>query len=294
MSIAYANGGLVDGHAARVPLDDRGLLYGDGLFETVRVKDGSPMCLAEHLGRLYRSAVALRIFKEGEPSEFVAPVGKLVTDLSSMNGYSQARIKVILTRGAASSGPRPVGNGKASLYVLVSELSDRELARWRSGISAVLASSPRNRHSPLIEHKTLNYQENVLALGEAAAAGADEAIFRNLDGHLCEGATTNLFIAKGGELTTPPVSEGLLPGITRQQVIELAESLGITVRRRSVEVDELWQADEVFLTNSIVGVVPLLKVDGKPIGGGELGPITATLQLKQLPVTHTREVTGKV
>lgn len=278
MSIAYVNGELVDDHAARVPLDDRGLLYGDGLFETVRVKDGNPMCLAEHLGRLYRSAVAIKIFKEGEPREFVMPVSKLVTDLSGMNEYLQARIRVMLTRGTGLRGPRPVGNGKANLYVSVRELSDQELAKPHSGISAILASSPRNRHSPLIGHKTLNYQENVLALEEAVAAGADEAIFRNLDGRLCEGATTNLFIVKGGELTTPPVNEGLLPGITRQQVMKLAESLGISVHEHALEVDELWQADEVFLTNSILGVAGLREVDGKPIGGGEPGPITERLR----------------
>lgn len=278
MGFAYVNGEFVEEHDASVALSERGFLYGDGLFETVRVADGVPVFLDRHTRRMHGSALELGIALDRREPDFSSYVGNLVAEIIERSGYSEARLRIILSRGERSDGPRPSEEGRSNLYLSINSEPAKRLDQAHSGVRAVICSFPRNQRSPLARHKTLNYQENVLALREAEELGVDEAIFRNLDGRLSEGATTNLFLIKGDELVTPPVSEGLLPGVTRACVLELAASLEIDSNEEPVTVDDLRSCEEAFLTNSIIGVAPLLELDGRPVGQSCPGPVTKRLQ----------------
>ncbi len=279
MGFAYVRGEFVEEHAARLSLSERAFRYGDGLFETVLVIGGVAIQIEDHIRRLHDSGIDLGMLIEKYREEFVLHTSKVVAELIRQSGYADAKLQVILSRGEGGAGPRPPDVGGASIYAVIRPYDDASKARVGSNVCAVIASFSRNQHSPLVLHKTLNYLENVLALREASEAAVDEALFRNTVGRLCEGSTTNLFLVRGGEVITPPVDEGLLPGITRAKVLDLASALGISSCERSIMPDDLWSCDESFLTNSMVGVTALLEVDNRPIGGGDVGPYTEQLQV---------------
>lgn len=279
MGFAYIKGEFTEEHNARVSLSERAFRYGDGLFETVRVIGGVAIKIDEHVRRIHDSGVELGMLLDKNRSEFVLHVSKVVSELVRQSGYSDARLKIILSRGEGDIGPRPPEIGGANIYAVIQPYSDASPSHARSGISAVLASFPRNQHSPLVQHKTLNFLENVLALKEARDAAVDEALFCNIVGRICEGATSNIFIVKDGGLITPPLSEGLLLGITRAQVLDLAKASGISYSEMSVTLDDLWSSDEAFLTNSMIGIAGLLEVDEQPIAHGGVGSITEQLQV---------------
>lgn len=276
MGFAFVKGEFTEEHNARISLHERGLLYGDGLFETILVTGSVPVRADEHARRLHRSAVAMGMLYDRFQDDFVTYLGKVVRELIRQSGYTEARLKVILTRGESSISPRPPQVGGANLYATVQPLpATRPVS---GGMTAILCSFPRNQHSPLVGHKSLNYLENVLALREADESEVDEAIFCNLDGRLCEGATTNLFIVRDEEVLTPPVKEGLLPGITRAHVLDLAQALEVPTQERSLKLEDLWSAREAFLTNSLIGIAPLLELDGRLAGPAGAGPMTERLQ----------------
>ncbi len=278
MGFAYVKGEFIEEHNARLSLGERAFRYGDGLFETVRVIAGVAIQVDEHVRRIHDSGVELGMLFDRYQSEFVLHVSKVVSELVRQSGYSEARLQIILSRGEGGIGPRPPEIGGANVYAVIQPYSDASPSHARSGIYAVLASFPRNQHSPLVRHKTLNFLENVLALREAREAAVDEALFCNTVGRICEGATSNFFIVKDGGLITPPVTEGLLPGITRAQVLDITKALGVSYSERSVTLDDLWSSDEAFLTNSMIGVAALLEVDDRPIARGGVGPMTEQLQ----------------
>ena len=262
--LVYIDGRILPPSDASVPLDDRGFLYGDGLFETVRVYHSVPFRIGRHLERMAASARELGIpLPRGDLAQAAASAARELIDDA---GLSSGVLRIELTRGRGAGPNPPPLESPSSLVVLASEgrLYPPEL--YRRGLRAVTAPFPRNERSPIVRHKTLNYLECILARRGALAAGCDEAVFLNTAGRLAEAAASNLFIVRRGRLVTPPPSEGLLPGVARAEVLDIARAEGIGVEERPVEAAELASAEEAFLTNSVLEVCPLVELDGRRIG----------------------------
>ncbi|HHL40644.1 MAG TPA: branched-chain amino acid aminotransferase [Deltaproteobacteria bacterium] len=273
MGYAYVNGEMVPAEKAAVSVFDRGFLYGDGLFETMKAYDGRVFLFREHMERLRRGAVAL-----GISTSPLKGLRRAAAELMERNGLvrGEARLRVTLTRGVFDGGHGPVGRTRPTVVLTAGALDDGALSRLRRrGVRAVLASVPA---PPLAAFKTLNYLPCVMAKAGARRAGAFEALFTTADGRLTEGTSTNLFIARDGTLLTPPPESGLLPGITRRAVMEMAGEAGISVVEADLRSRDLYEADEAMLTNSIIEVVPLVAVGDRPIGTGAPGDLTRLVQ----------------
>ncbi|HEX4569257.1 MAG TPA: aminotransferase class IV [Dongiaceae bacterium] len=262
----HLNGRLIDAGEARIDPADRGLLLADGLFETLRVHGGRPFCLDLHLTRLAAGAALL-----GLPPPVLPEIAAAVRDTLAANGLADASIRITLTRGAGPRGLLPPAEPTPTLMVTAHPLP----SSLPTAMSACLASIRRNEHSPLSRIKSLAYLENILALGEAAAAGFDEAILLNTAGRIAAGSRSNLFLVQDGVITTPPPSEGLLPGIARHTVLTLAAKHGIPAREMPVTPAEMARASEAFLTNSLLEVVPLTRLQDRPLPEG---PVAARLR----------------
>lgn len=278
----YMNGTIAPEDKARVSVFDRGFNYGDGLFETMKARQAAVLFLREHLDRLKEGAGALGIPQKTLKGLDADIRRGAIRDLLRKNGLGDAlsRIKIIVTRG---EGDMPASGAPARpTTVMVCKPIDEKAVsmRQKMGVKAVVVTDIR----PAIPWvKSLNYLPNILARAEAEKKGAYEAIFTGADSSLLEGASTNLFLVEGGRVKTPPVLrrgavEGVLPGIVRGKVMELASREGIKVVESPLYLEDLAKAQEAFLTNSIIDIVPLLSVDSRPVGGGKPGPVTRILQ----------------
>lgn len=279
---AYMNGVIIDEDRACVSILDRGLNYGDGVFETIKAVDGVPIFLARHMERLKNGARSIGMSAR--------TLGPLMADIkagaierllrSNRLNSGSAYIRVTVTRGIDAGGHLPQACTQPTAIIRTKPLDEKAIqARQTKGISAVLLRS----HIPAIPSvKTLNYLPNVLGRYEAAKRGADEGIFTDGRNRVSEGTSSNLFMVALGVIKTPPVQgaglNGVLPGVTRGYVLELAASKGLKARETGFTADKLAVCDEAFLTNSISGIVPLIKVDGISIGSGRPGPVTTALQ----------------
>jgi len=258
------NGVLMRRGEAGVDPRDRGLMLGDGLFETLPVYAGRPFRLDDHLDRMRAGAAVLAM-------PFTVQVETVMATLRAVldaNGRAaqDAAIRITLTRGAGPRGLLPPANPRPLLMIAASPLApapDRPLA-------ARIVSIRRNEGSPSAQLKTLGYLDNVLALAEAAALGADEAILCNNHGNVACASRANLFLVRGGALMTPLLADGVLPGITRRIVIELARAFAIDVVERSIAPEALMQGDGVFMTNSLLGIVPLAAINDRAIAASPL------------------------
>lgn len=263
--IVYLDGRFLPAKEARVFPKDSGFLHGYGIFETLRAYEGKPFFLPRHVQRLRNSASALQITFPIEEEE----VERVCHQLLGANKLSEARIRITLSGGELSPEFKPV---KPALLISASPFTPppEEVYR-RKGYKAIISKIRRNPSSPLPFMKSLSYLENILALKEAVEKGAQEALLLDQQGFLTEGARTNIFLAKGNKLMTPAVEEGLLPGITRELVMELAEEKKIKVAEGKISLEELFSAEEAFLTNSLLEIMPLTEISGNPIPGpGEL------------------------
>ena len=269
--IVYLSGALVPRSQARISPFDLGFLYGYGLFETMRAYSGRIFRLDKHLGRLRQSAALI-----GLPLD-AFDLGKACYDALKANKLDDARIRLTVSMGEGEAIPDPPKQPKPTVLVTASRYNPPMAEVYRKGFAAIVSSVSQNSRSPLSRLNTANYLNNILARKEAKAAGADEALLLNERNLLCEGSTGNIFLVSGGTLITPGVESGCLPGITRQTVIELANRLGIKVVEREVQLEELMRADEAFLTNSLIELMPLTGVNGKAIGAGKTGRVTRKL-----------------
>ncbi len=260
----YLDGRWSPPEEARIPADDRGLAFSEGLFETFRVREGRPCLLERHLGRLRASCAFLSI---PYPK---ADLGAIAAEGVRRHGLSDASARVTVTAGAggdlAGPGPRP-----GSLIVQIRP------ALGPAPLRIHIASLRQSATSVLMRHKTLRYLERVLAIREARAAGADEALFLNDLGELAEGTTSSLFWVKDDVLYTPSLDCNILPGVTRSVVLEAAITLDLPVREVRVGREALEVADEAFLTSATRGLAPVVSVGGRPIGAGRAGPLTLRL-----------------
>jgi branched-chain amino acid aminotransferase len=280
---AWLNGKLVTEEGG-IGIADRGLLFGDGLFETVRVYSGRPFAWEEHRERLLAGCRRLGI---PCPAEITTGVDALLRATALREGS----LRVTVTRGEAlRRGLLPAPGAAPTVLITAQDGRPYQESAYRRGFTAVTVSFPRNRLSPLAGLKSLNALENILGRLEASAAGADEGLFVNDRGELTEGTVSNLFIIPGdGSLVTPGRESGLLPGIARGLVLRMAPALGLAVREAAVGPERLLAAAEAFLTNSLLEVMPLVSFDGRPIGSGRPGTLTASLRLRYRSVCQVEE-----
>lgn len=262
MTVAVSiDGELVAPEAARISVFDRGLLYGDGLFEVFRTWHGVAVDLDAHLDRLYASARALEL--RAMPRDRLAAQ---VTSTIAAAGPGDHRVRVIVTRGPGPLSARLGELGPGRAIAIVEPLPSRPLE-----LSAVTIDFPLPRR---LGHKVLAYLDHVIARELAAGEGADEAIRLDADGHVAEGATSNVFIVAGGEVATPALAAGALPGITRGHVLALCPGLAVPPREQAISREMLAGADELFATSALRGVVAITRLDGAP---RPAGPLTARI-----------------
>jgi len=271
--LVYINGELVERGEARVSALDRGLMYGYGLFETMRSYSGRVFRLDRHLTRLARSAEVLGIGAALDNAE----LERAVYDTIAANKLSDARIRLTVTAGEGERSISLPSSGPLTTVIVAEELVLPPPHVYENGIRAAIVDAARNSRSPLSGLKAIGYIESLLARSQAAGAGAEEAVMLNERGLVAECSTSNIFVVTSGRLLTPSVEGGILPGITRGVVLELASSLGIEASECDVTVADLLDADEAFITNSIIEILPVVAVDGKPIGKWEPGEVTASL-----------------
>lgn len=269
--IVFLNGILVPRSQARISPFDLGFLYGYGLFETMRAYSGHIFRLEMHLERLRASGKLLGLDVNAQQLE------KACHDTLKANKLDDARIRLTISIGEGEAIPDRPKQARSTVFVVALRYNPPPPETYQNGYRAIVSSIRQNSRSPLSRLKTVNYLNNILARQEAKANGADEALMLNERGLLCEGSTSNLFIVYRGSLITPGEESGCLPGITRQVVLEIAKGTGINISQRKVRLEELQCADEAFLTNSLIELMPLTRVNGKMIGRGQKGKITSRL-----------------
>ena len=261
----YLNDRIIRAESARIDPTDRGLMFGDGLFETVAVFSGEPRRLDRHFARLRESA---RVIGLAVPTDDEG-LARALEETRSANGIEDGLLRLTLTRGPAPRGLLPAADGRPTLLITA---SPRDAASSSPARAIIAATTRRNEHSVLSRLKTLNYLDNVLARREAEARGADEAILVNTVGRIAETTVANLFVVIDGETLTPAVEDGALPGVVRAEILES----GLAVER-SLAPDALARASEAFATNS-GSIRAIVAVDGRAIGDGRAGPVQAALQ----------------
>jgi branched-chain amino acid aminotransferase len=267
------DGTITRAEDARVSVYDRGFLYGDSVFETVRTYNREPYALAEHLDRLARSAVHVHIPLPVTLDVLAREVREVIAQ--AHNPESSARI--MLTRGTGPLGLDPTVALTPLRVIIVEPLHTLAASMYDEGVGVILVQTQRAGDATGGTAKVGNYLASVLALSKARAAGAHEALILNQRGEVAEGTTSNVFMVRGGVVTTPPLDAGILPGITRQKLLEAARGMGIPVREASISPADLVAADEVFLSSSIREVLPVVRIDGRPVGSGRPGPMTKAL-----------------
>ncbi len=269
----WLNKRIVDLRLAKVSVFDRGFLYGDGVFETMRSYDGKVFKLWEHLGRLRAGLKAIGIKMPYGEKGLAAAIRRLL----KTNGLKDAYIRVEISRGAGRIGMDARDVFCPTAVIITKEFAPYPAWMHEKGISLRVVRARTNEYSPVTNIKSLNYLNNIVARTEAKNKGADEAILMNTRGHIAEAATSNIFLVKGNKVSTPSVASGILPGVTRRCVIGLAYALGLSVREGVVTYKELMGSDEVFLTNSLFEIIPVVKIDGRKIGGSKPGRLTSIL-----------------
>ncbi len=272
--LIYLDGNLVPKEEAKVSVFDHGYLYGDGVFEGLRVYNGRVFKLTEHLVRLYESAksIMLEIYLNMEEME------KAVLKTVAANKLRDAYIRIVVSRGVGDLGLDPQKCPKPTIVIIASKISIFPEELYQKGLKVVTVATRRNIPDALDPKiKSLNYLNNILVKIEANQAGVLEAIMFNRSGYITEGSGDNIFIVRRGELITPPTYIGALEGITRECVMELARERGYSVLERPFTRHDLYIASECFLTGTAAEVIPVIDVDGRVIGEGRPGAITCDI-----------------
>ncbi|WP_246943267.1 branched-chain-amino-acid transaminase [Bacillus pinisoli] len=270
----YLNGELVEKEKAVVSVYDHGFLYGDGVFEGIRVYSGNVFRLKEHLERLFDSARAILLNIPHTYEE----LEEIVLNTLRKNNFQDAYIRLVVSRGTGDLGLDPRKCKQPNIVVIAEQLALFPKELYEKGITMVTVPTRRNRPdilSPKV--KSLNYLNNIMVKVEATNAGADEALTLNTEGYVAEGSGQNIFLVKRGVLYTPPSYVGALEGVTRNAIIDLAKELGYEVKEEPFTRHDVYVADEVFLTGTAAEVIPVVKLDGRVIADGVPGIHTHTL-----------------
>lgn len=273
----YIDGQLIDKEHARLSVYDHGLLYGDGVFEGIRVYDGKVFLLAEHIDRLYESALAIRLTIPRSKAEMTRAVEQTVAANKIGDGY----VRLVVTRGAGYLGLDIRKTSHPQVVIIADTITLYPEEYYREGLAIITASTLRNHPGALSPRiKSLNYLNNILAKIEATDAGCQEALMLNHKGEVAECTGDNIFIVKRGVLKTPSTEAGILEGITRNTVMRLAREANIPVQEVPLLRHDIYAADECFLTGTAAEVIPVVKLDGRQIGDGRPGPITQDLRAR--------------
>jgi len=270
----FLNGRIVPVAEATVSVFDHGLLYGDGVFEGIRSYGGKAFRLDEHLKRLEQSARAIRLELPMTREE----CAKATYDTLKANNITDGYIRLVVTRGVGYLGLSPSRTECPCVFIIASQIELYPKELYEKGMAIISCSVIRNHPnavSPRI--KSLNYLNNILAKIEALDAGVHEAVMYNHQGFVAECTGDNIFVIRDGVVQTPPTAAGLLEGITRDAVIELVNKRGIPFREMNLTRHDLYVADEAFLTGTAAEVIPVTKIDGRPVSAGQPGPITRQL-----------------
>ena len=262
---------------------DHGLLYGDGIFEGIRFYNGRVFRLEEHLLRLWDSARSICL----EIPMTMRDMTEAVLETIRQNHLRDGYIRLLVTRGIGNLGLNPTQCKSPSVIIIAATIALYHQDFYRKGLTIVTCATRRSSPAALNPAvKSLNYLNNVMARVEANLAGADEALMLNDAGNVAECTADNVFIVKHGQIFTPPVAAGALRGITRAVVFEIAAELGIKVREADITRHDVFVADECFLTGTAAEIVPVVKADGRSIGNGKPGPITARIIARFRQVTR--------
>jgi branched-chain amino acid aminotransferase len=271
---ASVNGEITPAAEARVSVLDNGFTFGDGVYETLRTYGGRPFHLDRHLARLRDSARRLEIAIPPPDEALAADLDRLLERAANPESY----IRIIVTRGVGEISYRFDRVKGPTIMMAARDYEPFPDAQYRDGIPVILSSLRRNSPRSLDPAmKSCNLINNILAVREAQAKGAGEPIMLNDAGEVAEGASANVFLVGKGALVTPPLSAGILPGVTRAVVLEIAGRTGIAATEETVSVARLMAADEAFVTSTLKEVMPIATVDGRPIGSGRPGPVTRRL-----------------
>ena len=272
--MVWINGRPFDARAVGLSPLDRGFTLADGLFETMRTYDGVVFRIGPHLARLTAGARRLSLALPDDMERQLLAALQAARDA----GWLDTSVRLSVSRGPGAAGVAPPRHPEPTVVIAIAPLPVFPPAMYSDGLTASIASGRRNERAMTTGLKTLAYTDSIAALAEAHRVGADDALFLDTEGHLCEATSSNIFLCTSDRLVTPGVSCGVLPGITRAAVLELARGMGIAAEERVVSTDELASADEAFLTSSVREIVPLVRVNGTPIGRGVPGPMVIRLR----------------
>ena len=279
----YIDGKFYSEANAKVSVFDHGLLYGDGIFEGIRFYNGRVFRLEEHIHRLWDSARSICL----EIPMTMRDMTEAVLETIRQNRLRDGYIRLLLTRGIGNLGLNPTQCKAPSVIIIAATIALYHEDFYRKGLTIVTCATRRSNPAALNPAvKSLNYLNNVMARIEANLAGADEALMLNDAGNVAECTADNVFVVKQGQIFTPPVTAGALRGITRSVVFEIAAELGVKVRETDITRHDVFVADECFLTGTAAEIVPVVKADGRSIGSGKPGPITARIIARFRQVTR--------
>lgn len=275
-SIVYVNGKYVHKDEALIPVFDRGVLYGDGFFEGIRIYNKTIFMCEEHMNRFFDGAKYTNMALNYSKEEIVNIINKLI----EMNNINDGYVRLVATRGSYNLGVMPPSSdiAKPTLICIVSDITLYDKKFYDNGMNVVFSSFTRVSPSMLDPQcKSLNYMLNILAKMEASNRGAQEAIFLNSNGIVTECTADNIFIVKDNVIYTPPSHTGILNGITRMLVIKISKELGYDIREQEFTRYNVYTADECFLTGTAAEVVGIVDIDGRVIGDGNVGPYTMSI-----------------
>lgn len=270
----YIDGNFYDQSEAKVSVFDHGLLYGDGVFEGIRFYHDRVFRLEEHIDRLWDSAKAIALEIPMSRSEVIAAALETIRQNDLHDGY----IRLLITRGVGSLGLSPDSCRRPSVIIIAATITLYPEELYRKGLTMVTCATRRISPAALSPRiKSMNYLNNILAKVEAQEAGAAEGLMLNEQGYVAECTGDNLFIVKGDQIWTPPLNAGLLKGVTRDVVFELAEKAQLRIQERELTRYDVYTADECFLTGTAAEVIPAVQLDRRLIGNGQPGPVTLRL-----------------
>jgi branched-chain amino acid aminotransferase len=275
-AIVNVNGRISSDREAVISVFDHGFLYGEGIYETMRTYNGRPFLYDRHMRRLRNSASMIVLDLPFTDEQLAGQIAETMAAANLAGG--EAYIRVLVTRGIGELTYDPAATPRPSVVIIVKPQVDPPAEAYEKGVRVVIVDVVRNHPdtvNPMI--KSNNLLNSALAAQEAIRRGGFEGIMRNLDGELSECTTANLFVVKNGAALTPPLSAGLLPGITREFLFEIGQEVGVPVREQVLRDEDLFGADEAFLTSTTREALPIVTVDDKPVGTGRPGPVTKKL-----------------
>ena len=273
--VIYISGKLVPARDARVSVFDHGFLYGDGIFEGIRIYGGQAFRLAKHTRRLYDSAAAIRLTIPLTPGQMdQAVLQTMAANADLQEGY----IRLLVTRGVGSLGLNPLTCREPQVIIIVDTIALYPPEAYQQGLTVITGATIRNHPAALSPRiKSMNYLNNIMAKIEGLDAGAAETIMLNHLGYVAEATGDNVFLVRNAEVFTPDLASGVLGGVTRDEVIDICRQQRRPLHETTLTRYDLYAADECFLTGTAAEVVPVARIDGRPVGSGTVGPVTAEI-----------------